>query len=110
MRFAGATPMPLQGCRADLIEAGLNEPAGGMVLWRLWFWRGPWVEGARADMQIDGAGWVAAGVGLGLWGSAQRSDLAADCLVERSEPPWSRRQPADHMAGLRGNRFAIMYQ
>ncbi|EAQ23898.1 hypothetical protein ROS217_00940 [Roseovarius sp. 217] len=27
------------------------------------------MEGARADMQFDGAGWAAAGVGLSLWGS-----------------------------------------
>lgn len=87
MRFAGATRMLPHGCLADLIEAGLNEPAGCLALWGLRFWRGSGVEGARADMQIDGAGWVAAGVGLGLWGTVQQSGLAFDCLVERSEPP-----------------------
>jgi len=86
VRFAGATPMLPHGCLADLIEAGLNEPAGCLALWGLWFWRGPGVEGARADMQIDGAGWAAAGVGLGFWGSVQRSGLAYYCLVGRSEP------------------------
>lgn len=79
--------MQPHGSRVDLIEARLNEPAGCLSLWGLWFWRGPWVEGARADMQIDGAGWAAAGVGLGLWGSVQRSGLVFYCLVERSEPP-----------------------
>ena len=52
MRSAGATPMLPHGYRADLIEAGLNEPAGrfctmGIVALAL-AWRDN-REGERSD-------------------------------------------------------------
>lgn len=72
---------------ADLIEAGLNEPVGFIVLWGFWFGSAPMVADPHMDMQIDGARLAGTGVDLSFWRSVQWSGLSFDCLVERSEPP-----------------------
>ena len=49
---------------ADLIEAGLNEPAGCMVLWGLWCLLRPWVSCAPMGMAVNGSSPGAAGAGI----------------------------------------------